>query len=156
SKIPGVAGRVSVPNFHGFTALMVFSSVAARFFPPQIGGLGTTVGQSGAPFRIDHDERFNQTTHLQYQPFQRWPWIGFNWRYDSGQVAGAVPFAADTATPVDLTGLTADQQIQAGLFCGSQLPTLTAPLITCAPSQYGSTRLKIPAPGTEDDDHNPP
>jgi hypothetical protein len=24
-------GRVSVPNFHGFSALMVFSSVAARF-----------------------------------------------------------------------------------------------------------------------------
>src|ERR1700758_626110 len=31
SKIPGFAGRVSVPNFHGFSALMVFSSVAARF-----------------------------------------------------------------------------------------------------------------------------
>jgi TonB dependent receptor len=56
SKIPGFAGRVSVPNVHGFTALMVFSSVAARFFPPQIGGLGTTVGQSGLPFRIDRDE----------------------------------------------------------------------------------------------------
>jgi len=24
------------------------------------------------------------------------------------------------------------------------------------PSLYGSTRLKIPAPGTESDDHNPP
>ena len=47
SKIPGFAGRVSVPDFHGFTALMVFSSVAARFFPPQIGGLGVTVGQTG-------------------------------------------------------------------------------------------------------------
>src|SRR6059036_361370 len=57
SKIPGFAGRVSVPNIHGFSALMVFSSVAARFFPPQIGGLGVTVGQSGGPFRIDHDEK---------------------------------------------------------------------------------------------------
>ena len=38
SKIPGYAGRVSVPNLHGFSALMVFSSVAARFFTPQIGG----------------------------------------------------------------------------------------------------------------------
>src|SRR5438874_11483590 len=65
SKIPGFAGRVSVPNLHGFSALMIFSSVAARFFPPQIGGLGVTVGQSGLPFRIDHDEKFNQTTHLQ-------------------------------------------------------------------------------------------
>ncbi len=35
SKIPGYAVRVSVPEIHGFTALVVFSSVAARFFPPK-------------------------------------------------------------------------------------------------------------------------
>ena len=155
SKITGFAGRVSVPNYHGFTALFVFSSVNARFFPPQIGGLGTTVGQSGLPFRIDHDEKFNETTHLQYQVGKRGPWFGFNWRFDSGLVAGAIPFATDGTTPVDLTGLTADQQMQAGLFCGNQFPTLTAPLTTCAPSQYGSTRISIPAPGTQNDDHNP-
>jgi hypothetical protein len=156
SKIPGYAIRVSMPDFHGLTALVVMSSVAARFFPPQTSGLGTTVGQSGLPFRIDHDEKFNQTTHLQYQPWKTAPWIGFNWRYDSGLVAGAVPFAIDATTPVDLTGLTADQQLQAGLFCGSQHPTLTQPLTTCAPLLYGSTLVKIPAPGTENDDHNPP
>jgi hypothetical protein len=156
SKITGFAGRVSVPNYHGFTALFLFSTVNSRFFPPQIGGLGVTVGQSGLPFRIDHDERFNQTTHLQYQVGKRGPWLGMNWRYDSGLVAGAVPFATDTTTPVDLTGLTADQQMQAGLFCGNVFPTPTAPLTTCAPSQYGSTRVTIPAPGTENDDHNPP
>jgi hypothetical protein len=156
SKVPGYAIRVSVPDFHGLSALVVMSSVAARFFPPQTSGLGTTVGQSGLPFRIDHDEKFNQTTHLQYQPWKTGPWVGFNWRYDSGLVAGAVPFASDTTTPVVLTGLTADQQMQAGLFCGSQYPTLTAPLTTCAPSQYGSNLVKIPAPGTENDDHNPP
>jgi hypothetical protein len=155
SKIPGYAIRVSVPEFHGFTALVVMSSVAARFFPPQTSGLGTTVGQSGSPFRIDHDEKFNETTHLQYQPWKTGPWVGFNWRYDSGLVAGSVPFATDTTTPVDLTGLTADQQLQAGLFCGSQHPTLSTPLTTCAPSQYGSTLVKIPAPGTQNPDHNP-
>jgi len=161
SKIPGFAGRVSVPNIHGFSALFVFSSVAARFFNPQLGGAGavppgTTTGSDITPFRIDHDEKFNQTTHIQYQPWKNGPWFGFNWRYDSGLVAGAVPFATDTTTPVDLTGLTADQQIQAGLFCGSVFPTLSSPLTTCAPSQYGSTRVTIPAPGTENDDHNPP
>ena len=156
SKIPGFAGRVSVPNFHGFSALMVFSSVAARFFLPQISGAGATPSAPGGVFRIDHDEKFNQTTHLQYQPWQRGPWFGFNWRYDSGLVAGAVPFATDTTTPVDLTGLTGDQQLQAGLFCGSQRPTLSTPLTSCAPSQYGSNLVKIPAPGTENDDHNPP
>jgi hypothetical protein len=82
--------------------------------------------------------------------------VGFNWRYDSGLVAGAVPFATDTTTPVDLTGFTADQQLQAGLFCGGQRPALTAPLTSCAPAQLGSTLVKIPAPGTENDDHNPP
>jgi hypothetical protein len=156
SKIPGYAVRVSVPDFHGFTALVVFSSVAARFFPPQSSGLGTTVGQSGLPFRIDHDEKFNSTTHLQYQPWKQGPWVGFNWRYDSGLVAGAVPFATGPNTPVDLTGLSADQQMQAGLFCGNQRPTLSTPLTMCAPSRYGSTLVQIPAPGTENDDHNPP
>ncbi|HEX6504105.1 MAG TPA: TonB-dependent receptor [Terriglobales bacterium] len=156
SKIPGFAGRVSVPNLHGFSALVVFSTVSARFFLPQVSGAGATPSAPSGVFRIDHDEKFNQTTHLQYQPWQRGPWIGFNWRYDSGLVAGAVPFASDTTTPVDLTGLTADQQMQAGLFCGSVFPTLATPLTTCAPSQYGSTRVTIPAPGTENGDHNPP
>jgi hypothetical protein len=156
SKIPGFAGRVSVPNLHGFSALMVFSTVSARFFLPQVSGAGATPSAPSGVFRIDHDERFNQTTHLQYQPWQRGPWFGLNWRYDSGLVAGAVPFAANPSTPVDLTILTGDQQMQAGLFCGNVFPTLTSPLTSCTPSQFGSTRVTIPAPGTEDDDHNPP
>ena len=92
SKIPGYAGRVSVPNFHGFTGLVVFSSVAARFFTPQIGGAGAVPAASG-PFRIDHDEKFNLTGHMQYQPWKLGPWFGFNWRYDSGLVAGPAPCA---------------------------------------------------------------
>ena len=155
SKIPGFAGSVKVPNLHGFSALMVFSSVAARYFTPQVSGAGAVPSAPAGVFRIDHDEVFNQTTHLQYQ-IRKGPWFGFNWRYDSGLVAGAVPFATDTTTPVDLTVLSADQQIQAGLFCGNQFPTLSAPLTSCAPSQYGSTLVKIPAPGTENDDKNPP
>jgi hypothetical protein len=156
SKIPGFAGRVSVPNLHGFSALMVFSTVSARFFLPQVSGAGATPLAPAGVFRIDHDERFNQTTHLQYQPWKQGPWFGFNWRYDSGLVAGAVPFAVDNVTPIDLTGLTGDQQMQAGLFCGNVFPTLNSPLTSCAPSQFGSTRVSIPAPGTENDDHNPP
>ena len=92
SKIPGFALRADVPNFHNLSAFVVMSSVAARFFPPQVAGAGATVGQSGFPFRIDHDERFNQTTHLQYQiPGKHGPWVGFNWRFDSGLTAGSVP-----------------------------------------------------------------
>jgi Carboxypeptidase regulatory-like domain len=153
SKISGFNGRISVPNFHGFTVLTVMGHASARYFQPQVGGLGTS---DGPVFRIDHDQAFQQTTHAQYQRWKRGPWIGFNWRYDSGLVAGAVPFGADATTPIDLTVLSADQQMQAGLFCGSAVPTLSAPLVTCDPSLYGSTRLVIPAPGTENDDHNPP
>jgi hypothetical protein len=155
SKIPAYAGRVSVPNFHGFSALVVMSSASARFFLPQVSGAGATPAAPTGVFRIDHDERFNETTHLQYQFGKTGPWLGFNWRYDSGLVAGAVPFATDTTTPVDLTGLSADQQFQAGLFCGSVRATLSSPLTTCAPSQFGSTLVSIPAPGTQNADKNP-
>jgi hypothetical protein len=162
SKIPGFAGRVSVPNLHGFSALMVFSSVSARFFLPQLGGAGAVPSAPGGVFRIDHDERFNQTTHLQYQPWKQGPWLGFNWRYDSGLVAGSVPFASsanpsDPGFLVDLSGLTADQQFQAGLICNGQRATPTSPLPgSCPGSQFTSTLVKIPSPGTENDDKNPP
>lgn len=160
SKIPGYAIRASVPNIHGFTALVVMSSVAARYFPPQVGGLGVTVGQSGSVFRIDHDEKFNFTTHLQYQPWKRGPWVGFNWRYDSGLVAGAVP---DFATALTFNG---DGQAAIGLFCagpGGQriFATLTSPLSNAAsscganPTGSGAIRVSIPANGTENDDKNP-
>ena len=162
SKIPGFAGRVSVPDFHGFSALMVFSSVAARFFLPQLGGAGAVPSAPGGVFRIDHDEKFNQTTHVQYQPWKQGPWIGFNWRYDSGLVAGSVPFAASgnpnsSDFQVDLSGLTADQQFQAGLVCNGQRATPTSALPTSCPgSQFSSSLVSVPAPGTENDDKNPP
>ena len=71
------------------------------------------MGTAFTPFRIDHDERFNQTTHVQYQQGKTGPWIGFNWRYDSALVAAWVP-VADASGTVDLSGLTVDQQLQAG------------------------------------------
>jgi hypothetical protein len=171
SKIPGYAVRVSVPNFHGFTGLVVMSGVAARFFNPQVAGISFL--PSGNVFRIDHDEHFNQTSHLQYQPWKRGPWVGFNWRYDSGLVAGAVPCFAATATCGFSTGpnntvlminnltglpLTADQEFQAGLTCNGQpeAPSPTGPaMASCPASQFGSTLIRIPAPGKENDDHNP-
>jgi hypothetical protein len=174
SKIPGLAASVRMPNLHGLSASVVFSSVAARFFPPQAGGLGVTVGQNGLPFRIDHDEKFNQSTHLQYQLGKRGPWFGFSWRYDSGQVAGATPCYGvnpgnDCPASTVLNGqpavemfgnggpLTADEEFEAGFYCGSMraTPTVALPSV-CPVSQFGSSLLKIPAPGTENDDHNPP
>jgi len=178
SKIPGYMLRATVPNYHGFTAFVVMSSVAARFFTPQIGGAGVTPqppGSGSQPFRIDHDEHFNETTHLQYQPWKKLPWVGFNWRYDSGLVAGAAPcygINANNDCPQSTTlggqpailmedpfgnPLTADQEFEAGFFCGSQKATPTTPLPNpCLASQFGSTLINVPKPGTEDDDHHPP
>jgi hypothetical protein len=180
SKISGFTVRANVPNYHGFTALVVMSGVAARFFLPQIAGLPIIPPSTGV-FRIDHDEKFNQTTHLQYQPWQRGPWFGFNWRYDSGLVAGATPCynpltatcaGASTTIPVNgvdqpavslintISGapLTADQEFQAGFTCNGKpaAPSPTGPaLATCLASQFGSTLIQVPAPGKENDDHNP-
>jgi Carboxypeptidase regulatory-like domain len=173
SKIPGYAASIHMPAIHGLSASIVFSSVSARFFPPQVGGLGATVGQNGLPFRIDHDERFNQSSTLQYQPWKRGPWFSFNWRYDSGQVAGATPCYGfnpgnDCPASTTLAGqpavkmigngapLTADQEFQAGFFCGSVRATPFVGLpSTCLTSQFGSTLIRVPAPGAQNDDHNP-
>lgn len=186
SKIPGFAVRATVPNYHGLSAFVVLSHVSARFFPPTVSGIAPP--QAQGVFRIDHDEVFAQTTHLQYQPFKRGPWLGFNWRYDSGLVSAAIPCVADTWTcgysstsPADAlsasipagyialvnnaTGLplTADQQFQGGFTCNGVAATPTMPVGTlfngmyiCRASAVGSTQVKIPAPGTENDDHNPP
>jgi len=174
SKIPGYAIRVSVPNLHGFSAQVVMSSVAARFFLPQVAGLPIIPPATGV-FRIDHDELFNQTTHLQYQPWQRGPWFGFNWRYDSGLVAGATPCynpltatcagastmlngqpAINLINTISGAPLTADQEFQAGFFCGLQHATPTQALPSpCLASSFGSTLIKVPAPNAENDDHNP-
>jgi hypothetical protein len=170
SKIPGYAIRGSMPSFHGLTAFVVMSSVSARFFEPQVSGIGVTpssIASNSTVFRIDHDENFNETTHFQYQPKKDGPWIGFNWRYDSGMVAGPVPCAGGdcangpngTGSVIDVSSLTPDQQFEAGLYCGSVHATPTMPISPtgfCAASQYGSNLVKIPAPGTENDDHNPP
>jgi hypothetical protein len=172
SKIPGYALRADVPNVHNFSAFVVMSSVAARFFPAQTAGAGATVGQSGFPFRIDHDEKFNETTHIQYSlPIKRAPWVGFNWRYDSGLTAGSSPCynvvggntlcAADSINingqpGIDLTSLTPDQQFEAGLACNGVKATPSSGFTQCLVSQLSSGLLSIPAPNTEDDDKNPP
>jgi hypothetical protein len=176
SKIPGFALRASVPTYHGFSALVVMSSVAARFFDPQVGGAGATPLAPSGVFRIDHDEAFNQTTHVQYQiPWKRGPWVGFNWRFDSGLVAGEVPcygtnpgndcpqstmldgIPAIMMTDVLGIPLTADQEFEAGFTCNGVHATPTTPLpFVCPASEFGSTLTRVPLPGTENDDKNPP
>src|SRR5262249_40352450 len=67
-----------------------------------------------------------------------------------GMVAGSVP---DLATALTLTP---DQQAQIGLFCGSAFATPSSGLTACPNATLGAMRVRIPAAGTENDDHNPP
>ncbi len=180
SKIPGFSLSGTLTQVKGLTARVTMSSVAARFFNPQIGGVGATVAQAGTnyPFRIDHDQRFNQTTHFEYaMPFRKSLYYSFNWRLDSGLVAASTPcynvidpntacaaFSFDTngnpltlngKPAVDLSTLTADEQFQAGLTCDGVRATQTSGFTICDAAGLTSNLVRIPAINTGDDDHNP-
>jgi len=92
-------------------------------------------------------------------------------RYDSGLIAGAAPcynvvgqnslctdqsISINGQPGIDLTGLTADQQFEAGISCHGIKATPTAGFDECLASQLTSNLVSIPAPNTEDDDKNPP
>ena len=106
---------------------------------------------------------------------KRGPYVGFNWRFDSGQVAGAAPCygtlaSNDCPQTATLNGqpavemqdpfgiaLTADQEMQAGFACNGVRASLGHPLpSTCLVSQFTSSLISLPAPNGENDDHNPP
>jgi len=153
SKLDGVSLRVNLTNYKGFSAFMVAGHTRARFFPPESGGLFFNSDLPGGVFRIDHDQKFEQTTQVQYQ-FMQWkkvaPYVNFTWRYDSGLVSGAVP---DYATALTFTP---DQQAQIGLFCGGVFATPTQGITQCSSADRGALRVRIPADGTANDDTNPP
>ena len=153
SKLDGVSFRVNLAEYHGLSAFMIAGHTRARYFPPETGGLFFNSDLPEGVFRIDHDQAFQQTTHVQYQFNQIkkiLPYMAFTWRYDSGLVAGSVP---DFETALTFTP---DQQAQIGLFCGSTFATQTQGLTGCADSNRGAFRVQIPADGTANDDHNPP
>ncbi len=149
SKLDGVAMRLSTPNIHGFQAYTTLGHTRARFFGPEIGGLLFNSAVNPGVFRIDHDQALEQTTYVRYQHKTNGPWAAFTWRYDSGEVAGAV------GTLEDALALTPAQQATIGFYCGSQRATVYSGITSC-PGSFGATRVQIPAPGTENDDHNPP
>ncbi|HVJ05692.1 MAG TPA: TonB-dependent receptor [Candidatus Saccharimonadales bacterium] len=150
SKIDGVAVRLTMPAIHGWSAYSVMGHTRSRFFGPESGGILFNSPVEKTVFRIDHDQAFQQNSHVQYQFGKNLPWVGFSWNYESGMVAGNVP---DYATAL---GFTADQQAAIGLFCGSTSARLNAPIRSCASGAQGATRINIPPAGTENDDRNPP
>jgi hypothetical protein len=153
SRINGFTGRVDLVEHGGFSAFVVMAHTNAIFSPPATGGVLLNCDGCTPPgdFRIDHDQKFNSTTNLQYtidKPHA--VWTALSWRYDSGLVAGSVP---DYATALTLTP---DQQAAIGLYCGTTFATISAPLSSCNSSVRGATRVIIPADGAENDVTNPP
>jgi hypothetical protein len=148
SRINGFTGRVNLVEHAGFSAFVVMAHTNAIFSPPGSGGILLEAPEGD--FRIDHDQKFNSTTNLQYTFDQaHGAWAALSWRYDSGLVAGSV------GSIEDALALTGDQQAAIGFFCGSTVATRDTPITSCA-SGGGATRIRIPAEGTEDDVNNPP
>jgi hypothetical protein len=148
AKIDGAMAKVNLASIHGFSAFTVMGHTRSRLFSPEVGGIN--FGTQYAPVaRPDHDQAFQQTTFVRYQPTLRAPWVGLTWRFDSGLVAVSVP---DYATALTLSG---DEQAQMGLYCGSVFAALNAPLRSCASPVNGATRVHIVRPGTYDPDRNP-
>ncbi|HUL66689.1 MAG TPA: hypothetical protein VLW55_18975 [Burkholderiaceae bacterium] len=101
SKIDGGLVRVTLPEMHGFRAYATLSHTSARLFGPELGGLRFSAG-CAPEARPDHDEPFQQTTHIEYRTSRLLGlWGGLTWRDDSGLVAVSVPTYADA---LQLTG----------------------------------------------------
>ena len=149
STIDGGLVRVTFPEFHGVQLYTTLSFTTSRLFGPSVGGLRFS-GDYAAVARPDHDQPWQQTTHVEYRTAKlAGLWAGLTWRYDSGLVAVSVPTYADA---LQLTG---DEQAAMGLFCGSASATVSQPIRSCGAPIFGATRIRIPPPGTENDDTNP-
>ncbi len=158
SKIPGFAIRGSVPNFHGLTALCGHVVRGGALLP-------TTSQRDRC-----HSHRFGwyrsfphrSRRKIQSNDSLAVPAIG---RRDHGSASTGVSIAASWPDPsraqeaiaitgrmarisvVDVSGLTPDQQFEAGLFCVGVHATPTMPISPtgfCAASQYGSNLVKDP------------
>jgi hypothetical protein len=153
SRIDGFTGRVNLVEHGGFSAFFVMAHTNAIYFPPGVGGvlLAPPCTDPGCSFRIDHDQKFNSTTNLQYVlNRQTGTWIALNWRYDSGLVASSIGDVLDL-----INKLTPAQQAAAGVSCGGVAATAAAGFTDCAPGSISASRLVVPAAGTGDPLNNP-
>jgi hypothetical protein len=150
SKLDGISARVSAAEIRGLRVFATMGHANARFFGPENGGIIFNSALASGAFRQDHDQVYQQNVHVRYQrPHSRWR-VDFTWRYDSGLVVGAVN------TLEDALSLTADQQSMIGFYCGGEQASLSRRITACSAADYGATRVRIPAPGTDNPDHHPP
>jgi Carboxypeptidase regulatory-like domain len=137
SKLDGISLRVSTTNLKGFQWFTTMGHNRARFFPIDAG-----------PFRIDHDQKFQQTSNVRYQWKNSGPWAAMTWRYDSGLVAGSVTGLEDALA------LSGAEQAAIGFSCGNDTPSPDHQITRCPGGSFDVTRLRIPE--NPDDDHDPP
>ena len=64
SRIDGFTGKINLVEHGGFSAFVVMAHTNAIYSPPGVGGI--LLEQPAGDFRIDHDQKFNATTNLQY------------------------------------------------------------------------------------------
>jgi hypothetical protein len=147
SHIDGFTGRVNLVEHEGFSAFVVMAHTNAIYSPPGVGGVLLTppCDTPGCSFRIDHDQKFNSTTNLQYV-FEKHTgaWAALSWRYDSGLVSSAI------GDVLDLLTLTPAQQAAAGVVCNGVAATAAAGFTSCAPNAIAASRLVVPAAGEGD------
>jgi hypothetical protein len=152
SQIDGFTSRVNFVQHGGFSAFVVMAHTNAIYFPPGVGGvlLEQPCDAPGCSFRIDHDQKFNSTTNLQYVFEKRTgAWAAMSWRYDSGLISSAIGDVNDLLT------LTPAQQATAGVACNGVPATPTAGFTDCAAGAITASRLVVPAAGTGDPLNNP-
>jgi TonB dependent receptor/Carboxypeptidase regulatory-like domain len=152
SRIDGFTGRVNLLEHAGFSAFVVMAHTNAIYSPPGVGGvlLAPPCDTPGCSFRIDHDQKFNSTTNVQYAFAKEiGAWVALSWRYDSGLVSSAI------GDVLDLLTLTPAQQAAAGMSCNGVAATPGAGFTTCAPGSISASRLVVPAAGTGDPLNNP-
>ena len=150
SKLAGFSLRLASRDIRGFQAYTTIAHTSARFFGPLNGGLVFTGDRDAGAFRIDHDQAFQSTTHVRYQPRREGWYTAYTWRFDSGLVSG------DIGSYGDALALTPAQQAAMGLYCGPVLATPARGLTSCADNQaQGALRYRIPYPEAQADHHPP-
>jgi hypothetical protein len=67
-RLPMYEKSILRVEHNGFSAFVVIAHTNAIYFPPGVGGvlLEQPCDAPGCSFRIDHDQKFNSTTNLQY------------------------------------------------------------------------------------------
>ncbi len=159
SKIPGYAirgQRAELPRPHRFRRLLVSGGAFLR-----------AAGESASDYadlrRRSQLYSASITMSSSTKPLtcnisraKKVPWIGFNWRYDSGMVAGPVPCAGGNCangpngSGLELSTFPASRPInnsrRASIAAASMPRPLTAisPTGLCPASQYGSTLSSNP------------